>query len=119
MDINFCDNCENITYLCMDDLTQTLVNKCKCCGSSSTIDEKTKSIYSISSQMIDKIEIIKSNKFITHDVTLPTIKNNILKCNKDGCNGDEITYIKYDETNMKYAYICKKCGNIWKNNIKI
>ena len=38
---------------------------------------------------------------------------------KEGCGGDEITYIKYDDVNMKYAYICKKCGTIWKNNIKI
>lgn len=119
MDIQFCNNCENMTYLCIEDETNELVSKCKCCGNVSPIKQTSKSVYNMSNSKIDKLDIIKSNQYITHDITLPTIKNSILQCNKEGCGGDEITYIKYDDKDMKYAYICKKCGSIWKNNIKI
>lgn len=28
----------------------------------------------------------------------------------------EVLYIKYDDVNMKYMYICSTCGSSWKNN---
>ena len=71
---------------------------------------------------LDFSETINNNKYINFDNTLPVIENNQnIKCpNEDcECNKDaesKITYIKYDEDNMKYIYICKMCGQKWKNN---
>ena len=70
--------------------------------------------------MVDKGEYINSNPYISHDVTLPTITNNSnSKCQNDLCESEDINikYIKYDEVNMKYIYICNHCGCKWKNNL--
>ena len=67
-----------------------------------------------------KNELLNHNKFITHDITLPTIDNNSnIKCNNPECSSKDnrITYIKYDNVDMKYLYICNNCGLKWKNNI--
>jgi len=28
----------------------------------------------------------------------------------------EIIYIRYDDTNMKYVYLCSECSTIWQTN---
>jgi DNA-directed RNA polymerase subunit M/transcription elongation factor TFIIS len=60
------------------------------------------------------------NKYTKHDPTLPRI-NNILcpnsdcPTNKDG-KEREIIYIRYDDVNMKYVYLCCDCDNVWQIN---
>ena len=72
---------------------------------------------------IDQSETINSNKYLTFDNTLPYIENNknlnvlMIECvsnTKDELSSN-ISYVKYDETNMKYLYICRYCGVKWKN----
>ena len=46
MDIQFCNNCENMTYLCIEDETNELVSKCKCCGRISN-KQTSKSVYNM------------------------------------------------------------------------
>ena len=77
----------------------------------------------MSTDGIDISEVHNTNKYITHDITLPKIEGNPnIKCVNDECisvkEGKEssITYIKYDLENMKYIYICNHCGQKWKNN---
>ncbi len=64
MDIQFCNNCENMTILCIEDETNELVSKCKCCGNVSPIKQTSKSVYNMSNSKIDKLDIIKSNQYI-------------------------------------------------------
>jgi aspartate carbamoyltransferase regulatory subunit len=62
------------------------------------------------------------NKYTKLDPTLPRV-NNILcpnpECptNKDGAER-EIIYIRYDDVNMKYVYLCTNdsCNAVWKIN---
>ena len=49
--------------------------------------------------------------------------NKNIKCPNPECKSitekdiqSNITYIKYNENDMKYIYICKYCGQKWKNN---
>jgi DNA-directed RNA polymerase subunit M/transcription elongation factor TFIIS len=60
------------------------------------------------------------NKYTKLDPTLPRI-NNILCPNQDcSTNKDgkerEIIYIRYDDVNMKYVYLCSECDTVWKVN---
>ena len=71
---------------------------------------------------MDNSQIINENKYITHDLTLPTIQNNVnIKCVNPKCDSivnkkqSSIKYIKYHYDNMKYIYICNYCGQKWNN----
>ena len=58
------------------------------------------------------------NKYTKLDPTLPRI--NTILCPNPNCttNTDdtprEIIYIRYDDTNMKYVYLCSTCDTVWK-----
>jgi DNA-directed RNA polymerase subunit RPC12/RpoP len=60
------------------------------------------------------------NKYTKLDPTLPRI-NNILCPNPD-CSTNvsdkerEIIYIRYDDINIKYVYLCSECDTIWQTN---
>ena len=62
------------------------------------------------------------NEFTKMDPTLPRITN--IKCpsvncpsNKDeGAPPAEIIYLRYDDVNMKFVYLCSVCDTIWKLN---
>jgi DNA-directed RNA polymerase subunit M/transcription elongation factor TFIIS len=60
------------------------------------------------------------NKYTKLDPTLPRISNVLcpnVDC-KTNTNNDEreIIYIRYDDTNMKYVYLCSTCDTVWKTN---
>ena len=120
MDVEFCDKCENILYLYIDNETHKIIMKCKSCGNQTEMKDQVIEINNNTKFNVDKCDVINSNPFITHDITLPTIKDNVnLKCPNDECIAEkvEIKYIKYDDENMKYLYICNNCGCKWKNNL--
>jgi len=121
MEVSFCKSCDNMLYLYADPDTSELHYGCKSCGNSEKKEGGgTKFIYNNSQGPIDKSKMINSNPYITHDITLPRIqKNKNIKCNNELCDTEEtdIVYIKYDDINMRYIYICNHCGAKWNNNI--
>jgi len=120
MEVNFCKMCDNMLYLYHDGDTHELYYCCKSCSHQEKVEEKKNLIYKDDQGKLDKSEIINSNPYITHDITLPTISGNSnMKCNNELCDAEEtnIKYIKYDDMNMKYMYICNHCGSKWKNNL--
>ena len=60
------------------------------------------------------------NKYTKYDPTLPRVSN--IKCPKTQCltkqeedaPKTEIIYMRYDDVNMKYIYICVHCAHTWK-----
>jgi DNA-directed RNA polymerase subunit M/transcription elongation factor TFIIS len=120
MDVEFCDKCENLLYLYIDPETDGMYMKCKSCGNQKPMDDKVLEINNNTHITVDKSDVINTNPFITHDITLPTIQHNKnITCQNDDCPSKEvdIKYIKYDDINMKYLYICNHCGCKWKNNM--
>ena len=120
MDINFFSQCENMTYIPMNE-DNKLFQVCKGCSHTEEFKEYD-SIYNMSTDGIDISEVHNTNKYITHDITLPSItKNDNIKCINTECTShskdtnSRITYIKYDTEDMKYLYICNHCGTSWKN----
>ena len=60
------------------------------------------------------------NKYTKFDPTLPRINTVLcpdLNCptNVDG-KSREIIYIRYDDSNMKFVYLCSDCDTVWQTN---
>jgi len=99
--------------------TNKLIYYCRNCGN----EDNTISNDNVS---ISKIQIKKSEQEFTHfinkytklDPTLPRV-NKIL-CPNPNCETNkkdkerEIIYIRYDDINMKYVYLCSTCDTVWK-----
>jgi hypothetical protein len=92
---------------------------CRKCGNEDILTEH-------SNICISKINIKKGNSSFSHivneytklDPTLPRI--NTILCPNAECETNtaskkrEIIYIRYDDVNMKYVYMCSECSVIWK-----
>ena len=58
------------------------------------------------------------HKYTKLDPTLPRVSN--ILCPNGDCLTNkediprEIIYIRYDDTNMKYVYLCSTCDTVWK-----
>ena len=120
MEVEFCEKCDNLLYLHINNETNEVFMQCKACSNTKQVENKMIKINNNTNINLDKSDVINTNPFITHDITLPTIKNNKnIKCQNESCTAEEINikYIKYDDENMKYLYICSHCGRKWKNNL--
>jgi len=120
--MHFCSKCSNMYYIRINsDDPNKLVYYCRNCGN----EDKSLAIENV---CVSKTQIKKDeqsftyiiNKFTKLDPTLPRI-NNILCPNPDcGTNTNdesrEIIYIRYDDVNMKYIYLCSTCDTVWKTN---
>ena len=58
------------------------------------------------------------NEYTKLDPTLPRVSN--IKCPNDNCEDEtEVIYVRYDDINMKFVYICSECDTIWTlDNVK-
>jgi len=120
----FCSVCENMYYTCIDsENSNSLIYYCRHCGNEDkilTVDNVTVSKTQLKKSEQQFTNII--NKYTKLDPTLPRI-NNILCPNTDcdtNTNNEnkEILYIRYDEVNMKYVYLCSTCDTVWKTDDK-
>ena len=120
--MHFCTNCSNMYYIRINsDDTNKLVYYCRNCGN----EDK---LLAIENVCVSKTQIKKTeqsfshiiNKYTKLDPTLPRI--NTVLCPNQDCSTNksnterEIIYIRYDDTNMKYVYLCSDCDTIWKTN---
>jgi len=122
--MHFCSNCQNMYYIRINENDPNkLVYYCRQCGnedSSITQDNIC----------VSKIQIKKNeqtfdhiiNKYTKYDPSLPRI--NTILCPNPDCETNtknterEIIYIRYDDTNMKYVYVCSTCDTVWKTAIE-
>jgi len=61
------------------------------------------------------------NEYTKLDPTLPRLYNmecpkNTCETNTDKSKKTEVLYIRYDEENMKYLYMCSTCDTVWKTD---
>ena len=120
--MHFCDVCSNMYYIRINsDDPNKLVYYCRKCGNEDT---------TLASENIcvSRTQIKKSeqsfnhiiNKYTKFDPTLPRINN--IKCPNSDCVTNkegkerEIIYIRYDDVNMKYVYLCCDCDTVWRIN---
>ena len=77
-EINFCDNCYNLTFLHLDTDNKKLYHACKNCATTKEFSGNENCIYSNTFQDYDKSMYINTNKYIIHDISL-LLSNYMLK----------------------------------------
>ena len=120
--MHFCENCNNMYYLKIaDDNENNLIYYCRNCGHEDTTI--TASNICVSKTQIKRSEQKYShiiNEYTKMDPTLPRI--NTIRCPNQTCQSNkdeikrEVIYIRYDDTNMKYIYLCAVCETMWKTD---
>ena len=120
--MHFCSNCSNMYYIRINsDDPNKLVYYCRKCGN----EDK---LLAIENVCVSKTQIKKTEQSFSHiinkysklDPTLPRI--NTVLCPNPDCitntegKSREIIYIRYDDANMKYVYLCSDCNTVWQTN---
>jgi len=119
--MHFCTECQNMYYIRIDSETSNkLIYYCRHCGNENT-DLSMESVTVSKTQLVRNEQKYNNitNKYTKLDPTLPRINN--IKCPNVDCDTHkpkgpepEIIYIRYDDVNMKYIYLCSTCDLAWK-----
>ena len=120
--MNFCSVCNNMYYLRIDEQNPNKLDYyCRNCGH----EDK---LLAHDNMCVSKTYIKKNDQSFNHiineytklDPTLPRVST--ILCPNPECETNtknkkrEIIYIRYDDTNMKYVYLCSDCSTIWQTN---
>ena len=135
--MHFCENCGNMYYIELNkDNLDTLIYYCRNCG-----EKNNKLIEQLNNFCVSKTHIIQNtgeyknviNEYTHLDPTLPRVKFN-MDCPNAECNSNmkgtkeskdpdddakkpkEIIYLRYNDKNMKYVYLCCVCKTHWKTD---
>lgn len=123
--MKFCTVCDNMYYIGIDAKdSNKLTYYCRNCGN---IDETatTENICVLKTQIRKGEQKFNHiiNEYTKLDPTLPriyniTCPNPACKTNHDSTKKEptEVIYIRYDEDNMKYLYMCVTCDTVWKTD---
>ena len=124
--IKFCAKCDNKYYHRIEE--NRLRYYCRVCGNveSNTTTEALCVLDTQLQQNTTNYDFIV-NKYTKFDPTLPHI---FVKCPNDACKTNhssnsssekkteegitDAIYLRYDNTQMKYIYICTECDHKWK-----
>jgi DNA-directed RNA polymerase subunit M/transcription elongation factor TFIIS len=112
--MEFCKVCDNMLFLNM--ANDMLTHRCRKCKNEEDINVEhyvvSKTNYKRSEQKYESIV----NEYTKLDVTLPRVRN--IPCPNEACDPTDtnIIYIRYDDTEMLFLYLCRKCGTKWNTN---
>ena len=120
--MHFCNNCNFMYYIRINsDNPNELVYYCRNCGN----EDK---LLSSENLCVSKVQIKKTEQTFSHIVNKytkldPTLaRTNSILCPNAECKTNtsdkerEIISIRYDDTNMKYIYLCCECDSVWQSN---
>jgi DNA-directed RNA polymerase subunit M/transcription elongation factor TFIIS len=119
--MHFCINCSNMYYIRLsEEDPNSIVYYCRNCGHENkniSLDSVTISKTSFKHNKQKYNSII--NKYTKMDPTLPRI--NTIKCPNQSCSSNEgekekereVIYLRYDDVNMNFVYMCSTCDTIW------
>ena len=116
--LRYCPVCDNYLYMQVDAESQELRRICRKCGFKEDDAKGGLVMEMMVQQKSSEGYKILLNEFTRKDPRLPHIRSNITcpntvcDSNKGGKNPDVI-YIKYDNVNLMYLYICDICGDQW------
>lgn len=118
--MKFCSQCDNMYYIGVSaDDANKLTYYCRNCrNKDETIVEEGVCVLNAQLKRGEQKFNHIINKYTKMDPTLPRI-NNLrcpnaeCKCNKEDRNA-EVIYVRYDDDNLKYLYICVECDTTWK-----
>ena len=118
--MKFCVNCQNMLYISINPGDETqLTYYCRNCGSiDETIHQEGHCVLTNNLKKSEQQFSHIINQYTKLDPTLPRIYT--MKCpnsecitNKDPAHRTEVIYMRYDDQNMKYVYLCVDCDTVW------
>lgn len=119
--MHFCSECGNMLYIKVSTTEEkNLIYYCRKCGNQKVnINEDNICVSKIYlTKKRNKIDNM-INEYTKLDPTLPRIKN--ITCPNGNCETNseggpeaEIIYMRYDDVNMKFLYLCSSCDHTWK-----
>ena len=118
--MHFCNKCDNMYYIRLsEEGSNQLVYYCRNCGNEDS--DSTSENICVSKTQISRTEQKYTqfiNKYTKLDPTLPRITT--IKCPNEKCKSNtekdvsqEVIYMRYDDINLKYVYICTHCDTVW------
>ncbi len=120
--MNFCTKCNNMLYIQLQkEGSDDLLYYCRNCEHKEPINSENLCVSQTNFKR-DNINYENSiNKYTKLDPSLP--RSNKIKCPNENCicNTDEsvereVIYIRYDDINVKYVYLCSHCDVVWKTD---
>lgn len=122
--MHFCIKCSNMLYISLSEQDGSLSYYCRNCGHiDSGINATNNCVSRTNLKKGAQSHTHSVNKYTKLDPTLPrisTIKCPNAECSSNkkaagnGSNDNEIIYIRYDDANLNYIYLCAKCDTLWK-----
>ena len=121
--MHFCIQCDNMYYIGIDETdSNKLTYYCRHCGHVNQ-DLVTDGMCVLDTQFKKGEQKFNHiiNPYTKMDPTLPRIYN--VKCPNSACtkiadSNNEVIYIRYDDQQLKYLYICAECDHVWKTDDK-
>jgi DNA-directed RNA polymerase subunit M/transcription elongation factor TFIIS len=133
--MHFCSVCANMYYISITPENE-LQYYCRNCGNiDNTIAAENICVSKVNVKQTATTQSFSQvvNKYTKFDPTLPRIHT--IRCPNDECPSNigggggsgatasseskkkktknEIIYVRYDDTNLKYVYLCAKCDKVW------
>ena len=136
--MHFCENCGNMYYIELNkNNADSLIYYCRNCQ-----NKNDKLIQELNNFCVSKTHIIQNtshgnviNEYTHLDPTLPRVKFN-MDCPNPECDSNkkssdeskstneageetkpkEIIYLRYNDSGMKYVYLCGVCKTHWKTD---
>ncbi len=125
--MHFCENCGNMYYIrLMSEDSDKLIYYCRKCNNKNE-DIINDEICVSKTHIKDTSQTYKNivNEYTKLDPTLPRI--NTIDCPNKECDSNkdkndknyvekEIIYLRYDDKNVKFVYLCAHCDKTWLNS---
>jgi len=122
--MKFCTECNNMYYIGISETDgNKMIYYCRNCGhKDESVQEEGACVLKTQLKKGGQTFSHIINKYTKLDPTLPRIYN--VKCPNSACLTNkeggktpaEVIYIRYDDENMKYLYICSDCDTQWKTD---
>ncbi len=121
--MHFCPKCENMYYIRLNTAdNNSLIYYCRACGHEESDISENMIVSKTTFKRTDQKYANVINKFTKLDPTLPRVSN--IPCPNESCLCNraedpipkEVIYIRYDNTNLKFVYLCVHCDTIWKSD---
>jgi DNA-directed RNA polymerase subunit M/transcription elongation factor TFIIS len=125
--MKFCKECDNMLYIrLLKEDSNKLIYYCRNCGNSyDEINENNVCVLNTDIASKEKAYLQDINEYTKLDPTLPRTLN--IKCPNQSCpsneksdlgeqSKNEVIYLRYDDVNLNYVYICTQCDTVWKTN---
>ena len=122
--MKFCVKCDNMYYIGVSDKdSNQLTYYCRNCGhKDETLTSEGVCVLNTELRKGEQKFNHIVNRYTKMDPTLPRIYNMV--CPNATCKTNtaaekvpcEVIYMRYDDDNLKYLYICAECDTVWKTD---